>query len=216
MHFLLACLERCPHSLPHCTGRFHPALLQCAACGQQQAGGGHADEQLFTSLQVQTHCNNSGDPWQTVQNALHASWTETLDDPDFRGRCPSCLNLWTHKFQNVQTPPAVLLISVKQWGTNIQNDGRSTTHRRSSAMRLDETVQIEAATYSLHGVVFHKGLSPGSGHYVAVARHGVDAEPFFLYNDATRRAVTRAALVCDTQLFGERFHATGLLYERVA
>ena len=216
MHFLLACLERCPRSLPHCTGRFHPAFLQCAACGQQQAGGGHADEQLFTSLQVQTHCKDSGDPCQTVQNALHASWTETLDDdPDFTGRCPSCPNLWKHKSQTVQNPPAVLLVSIKQWAQNIENDGSVTTHRRSSGMRLDETVQIEAATYSLHGVIFHQGLSPGSGHYVAVARHGVDAEPFFLYNDACRRAITRTALVCDTRFFGEHFHATGLLYDRV-
>jgi len=82
-------------------------------------------------------------------------------------------------------------------------------------MRLDETVQIEAATYILHGVIFHAGVSPGSGHYVAVARHGADVEPFFLYNDACRRAITRTALVCDTQLFGQHFHATGLLYERL-
>ena len=82
-------------------------------------------------------------------------------------------------------------------------------------MRLDEPVQIEAATYSLHGVIFHKGLSPGSGHYVAVVRHGVDMEPFFLYNDACRRGIPRAALVCDTHFFGEQFHGTGLLYDRV-
>ena len=82
-------------------------------------------------------------------------------------------------------------------------------------MRLDETVQIEAATYNLHGVIFHAGLMPGSGHYVAVARHGLGVGQFFLYNDSTRRAVSRAALVCDTQLFGVRFHATGLLYERI-
>lgn len=218
MDFMMVCLGSCPVVRQlHFTGLFHPAVLRCAGCGNQQPSGGHEDECIFISLQVESHCKDTGEPYHTVQNALLASSTETLDDK-FRARCPNCDRRWTHKIQNVKTPPATLLIRIKQWSNSMGDDGRVATLRRASPMRLDETVVVEAVTYALRGVVFHSGPSPASGHYVAVVRHGLDAEPYFLYNDARRQAVPRAALHCDAQLPGpfgpEPFSATGLLYER--
>ncbi len=82
-----------------------------------------------------------------------------------------------------------------------------------------KTLTVGAATYKLHGVIYHKGETPAAGHYLAVVRHGAAEEPFFLYNDSRILAVARNRLRCDAQLPGafglEPFSATGLLYERV-
>ena len=87
-------------------------------------------------------------------------------------------------------------------------------------MRMDEVVALESATYNLQGIIYQYGDTPMGGHYVAVARHGNGPELFFVYNDAYRRGVDRAALACDMNLAGawttQLFHATALLYEQSA
>ena len=85
-------------------------------------------------------------------------------------------------------------------------------------MRINEMVTLNSIDYDLRGIIYHKGSTPHRGHYVAVARHGGDVEPFFVYNDDHRQNVQRSVLACDMVLPGswqsEVFHATALLYER--
>ena len=83
-------------------------------------------------------------------------------------------------------------------------------------MRLDESISIDAATFTLHGAIFHSGPTPSSGHYVAVVRHGASGEPYVLYDDSTQMPVGRDVLCCDARLQTSVFHAIGLLYERAS
>ncbi len=217
--FLMACLERCPATLLHFTGRFHPALLECAACDHRIPAGGHEDEMSFTTLQIESRCQDSGRLYSTVQSALSASFSETLPG-DFRERCPLCGQEWSRKLQRVERAPDTLLLQIKRWVPEIMPDGAARLRRLPSAMRMDEVVALESATYNLQGIIYQYGDTPTGGHYVAVARHGNGPEPFFVYNDAYRRGVDRAALACDMNLAGawrtQLFHATALLYEQSA
>ena len=213
----MVCLDKCIRVQRLLfTGRFHPALLLCT-CGHQQQSGAHEDERILTSLQAESHCKQSGAPYHTVQSALEASYTEDLD-ANYTERCPLCGQRWAHKTQRVELPPVVLLIGIKQWEQVDADDGGVFVRRRASPMTLDERVTVGSATYNLLGVVYHQGQTPTSGHYVAVVRHGVAEEPFYLYNDSRLLAVAPNDLRCDAQLRGafglEPFSATALVYER--
>ena len=54
-------------------------------------------------------------------------------------------------------------------------------------MRVNEQLELASSTFSLLGIVLHQGKTPHSGHYVAVAKHGDSAGPFFVYDDAAVR-----------------------------
>ena len=85
-------------------------------------------------------------------------------------------------------------------------------------MLLDDSFSLQGVTYQLQAAVFHHGDSPERGHYVAAARHGSGATPFFVYNDQLRKALP-GPLTITMELPGiwseMTFYASLLLYEKV-
>lgn len=85
-------------------------------------------------------------------------------------------------------------------------------------MLLDDSFSLQGVTYQLQAAVFHNGDSPERGHYVAAARHGSGATPFFVYNDRLRKALP-GPLTSTMELPGTwlemTFYASLLLYEKV-
>ena len=173
---------------------------------------------IFTSLQIESRCKDSNIDFPTMQDALSAAFSETLPDT-FRERCPNCGGPWARKIQDVDQVPETLLLQIKRWEDWIAPDGEYRPRRRPSSMRMDRTVTLKGTTYNLQGIIYQKGDTPGSGHYVAVARHGDGPEPFFAYNDSHRQGVNQAAIACDmANIPGawrrQMFYATALLYDR--
>ena len=207
--FLMDCLDTSPRTLSLFTGRYRPAVLQCDVCGQAAPSGGHADERKFTTLQIQAD-------FADVQVALEASYTETLDE-EFLECCtnPQCGHRWTHKHQVVEEPPRVLLMQIKRWDYS-----SGMPQRLASSMSLNSSIIVAGVTYHLHGIIYHNGDSPKSGHYVAAARHNTASDSFMVYNDAHRQGVPVTTLASTMPLPGSwkctLFHATTLLYERAS
>ena len=215
--FLMTCLQSCHETKQIFRGSFRPAVLSCSACGHQSTAGSHADERIFITLQIESRCRDSGVQYDSVQDAVNASFTETLPET-FSGFCDNCKQRWSHKCQPVERPPTALILQVKRWAAKITPDRKIVYERLSSTMRLDEEIVVENLVYDLKGIVFHHGPTPDGGHYAAVARHGGRLGAFYVYNDACRRSLDPIALTCDARLPGswasQAFHATTLLYEQ--
>lgn len=207
MDFLFGALRSSPYISQHFEGRFHRAVLKCKTCGKQSYTRGYTDECRFTSLQVQ------GDHID-VLSAVLDSYNEELDD-DFAGFCcnENCGMRWSHKYQPIDKVPRVLLIQIGRWHFSM-----SMLQRRPSSMHLDKTLTLNGATYHLSGIMYHAGVSPVAGHYVAVALHESYTQSFFVYNDCHCWEVSGESLTSDAYLPGFKpktlFHATALLYER--
>ena len=111
----------------------------------------------------------------------------------------------------------MLLLQVQQWVNSYTDDGRFVMQRFASEMLLSEHITLCSKRFTLQGIICHQGDSPYAGHYVAVAKHGDDSEPFFLYNDALRVMTPRADLGFTMELRSEhgmqQFHVSALLYE---
>ena len=85
-------------------------------------------------------------------------------------------------------------------------------------MILDDSFNLQGVTYQLQAAVLHCGDTPISGHYVAAARHGSGAAPFFVYNDALRQALPellRSKMVLHLNDADINFYTCSLLYEEV-
>ena len=88
-------------------------------------------------------------------------------------------------------------------------------------MLLDDSFSLQGVTYQLQAAVFHNGDSPERGHYVAAARHGSGATPFFVYNDQLRKALPgpltlTMELPVPGTLSEMTFYVSLLLYEKVS
>ena len=85
-------------------------------------------------------------------------------------------------------------------------------------MILDDSFNLQGETYQLQAAVLHYGDTPMSGHYVAAARYGSGATPFFVYNDALRQALPkllRSKMVLRVNDADMNFYTSLLLYEAV-
>ena len=85
-------------------------------------------------------------------------------------------------------------------------------------MILDDSFNLQGVTYQLQAAVLHYGDTPNSGHYVAAARHGSGAAPFFVYDDAVRKALPeslRSKMVLHLHDADINFYTCSLLYEEV-
>ena len=85
-------------------------------------------------------------------------------------------------------------------------------------MILNDSFNLQGVTYQLQAAVLHYGDTPNSGHYVAAARHGSGATPFFVYNDALRQALPellRSKMVLHLNDADINFYTCSLLYEEV-
>ena len=85
-------------------------------------------------------------------------------------------------------------------------------------MLLDDSFNLQGVTYQLQAAVLHCGDTPISGHYVAAARQGSGAAPFFVYNDALRRTLPgplTSKMVLPDSDADMNFYTSLLLYEAV-
>ena len=220
--FIMNCLQLCPRTLQLFKGRHRRAELECNLCGHRDHCGeigSAAEEQEFTSIQLETrHDDDTGMLITSVTTALSVSCKEPVDEK-FKGRCTNveCGARWSFKIYPVERPPQVLLLQLKIWEYFDQN-GCMRPRRLSCALHLEESITLADVDYTLQAIVYHSGDSPHAGHYAVVARHGDSFEPFFAYNDAHRQGVPRQSLACSMPLPGSWetvvFHVHALLYER--
>ena len=208
--FMMKCLEKCPGALRFFTGRYHRVMLQCSE-GHPTAVGEHDVERQFTTLNLQVHLPD-------VQASLNLEATAVADlDECYDGRCehPGCGRRLCRKYTTIAQPPQALCLQLRTFDYSA-----SQPRRIVSDMHLNEHVTLCGQSFVLKAIVFHYGASPRSGHYAAVCRHGLGAEPFFVYNDAHRQGVMRADLASTMNLPGswstDTFYASALVYEKTS
>ena len=153
-----------------------------------------------------------------VQTALAESFTSPIDSNFVESLCsrPGCGAQWGYTVQEVRQSPQVLLLQLQRWESEWTPAGL--LYRRiPSCMSINDSITLGGARLQLKAVIFHQGVTPNGGHYVAVAKHGNGSNSFFLYNDALRReADSFQHNVCTEFPPAGEFHAAALLYERAS
>ena len=211
VQFLMLCLGDCPRVLALFRGRFTAAELECGRCGHRWPAGSGANERDFTRLEVAPRCWETNAEFRDVQEAVEKCTVEPL--VGFRTFCACCASeqRMRCKVRAVEVAPRVLLVEVQQWDNSQQ--------RVHHNMAVNEILHVAGHDFSLRGLVLHRGGSPRGGHYVAVARHGRDSEPYYLYNDRLRVSQARDTIASVMRVRNgsqiEPFYVSALLYERV-
>ena len=87
--FLTRCVQSCCHIKNLFRGVSQCSYFKCHTCNASLMCGSHNDEKIFTTLQINGECPNTGVVFRDVQEALDNSFVITLDD-NFTELCPYC------------------------------------------------------------------------------------------------------------------------------
>ena len=108
----------------------------------------------------------------------------------------------------VTVPPRVLVLNVAGWSQNETGDWK----RMFSNFEDIHLVTLRGRSYVLRCLSLHAGLTPYSGHYIAVVNHG-PTQGWFVYNDANRQSVLQETVQCHFLHRQQTFVSNFLIYE---
>ena len=157
--------------------------------------------------------NSLGEHLHTVQEAIDA-YMRPLE-VELEQACEMCQAYingkhYFRKTNDFVRMPKVLCICLNRWAA--YGDGNTLLHPVEASRNL----LMNTVNYTLCAVVCHLGETIQSGHYVAVTRHGTDADQWWLYDDSFKfkATETQVATLCS---YGQRgpMHSYICIYERI-
>ena len=180
-------------------------ILSCNNCTHTRSAGDYWANQLNLKLY---HGENFDKLISTVQEALN-SYFQRERTSDFKWKCNSCKSEedpWMKRV--IRTAPSCLYLTLGRWPRqdeylkhNVYPDDQLVFHTENASL-----------TYSLRGIVFHKGDSILNGHYTCNVKHEISRGNWWYYNNVFRKVIANGGTYKDDDKDTERTYI--LFYER--
>ena len=168
------------------TGLYSAEVLQCSGCGRLRPthSAEIVESRLFTSIPLVPlpSCTASTDSMQAAVDRL--SEPDPLDETYTDWSCSGCSSSRPPiKYRGIESSPELLILTLSRMVPSLSD----TIVLQQVTPFVEPIIVVCGHEYGLKSILYHMGVSPQSGHYIAVVRHGASAEDYWFYDDLQSR-----------------------------
>ena len=168
------------------TGRYSEEVLHCSSCGWRRPtrSSTNVESRIFTTIPLipLPTCTAITDSIQAAVDRLFQP--EELDESFMDWSCLGCSSRQPPQIsRGIESSPELLILTLSRLVLSVPNS----ILLQQVTPWVEPIIVVCGHEYGLKAILYHSGISPYSGHYVAAVRHGASTEDYWFYDDLQSR-----------------------------